>query len=578
MTPRRRNGPRLAIAVVMVFATIIVFVVRLVDIQLVQATELNADSYNKRAQELVTYGVRGQIVDTNGVVLADSVDRYDLEASPRVALAPANIESTQTAIADIAKVTGQDPHALMAVLTSDPKSDFAYLDKGVTLEVYRAVRALDVPWVYYDLRPARAYPNGAVAGNLIGFVGTDGAQAGEELTGDSCLASKNGTATYEKSEDGVRIPGSLVTESEAKNGGTLKLTIDRDLQWFVQQRMAQTYKQLGATWMTVVVERVKDGHLLAVADYPSVDPNNVNGVPNTALGSLAFSTSYEPGSTMKSITVASLIDAGVVTPATQITAPGRRYFANGDYIKDAWAHDDTRYTAAGALVVSSNTGISALTDFLPDSQKRYDYMVKFGLGKPTAVGFNGEDSGTLHPASQWDQLTNYTVQFGQGLTTTSVQMASIYQTLANHGVRVPVTLVEGCIHPDGTVTDSPKTESTRVVSAKAADETVGILENVVSNDGLQDKISIPGYRVAAKTGTAQVAENGSYGNKAVITVAGLAPAENPQYVVVVTAGIPSNMYTSSALATTFRDLMAQVLTTYRVPPSTVPAPDVPLTW
>lgn len=578
MNSRRRHGRRLAVSVLMVFTIVVVFVVRLVDIQLVQADELNAESYDKRAQELITYGVRGDIVDTNGVILADSVDRYDIEASPRIALSALNLPSTQKHIADIAAATGQDPTALMAALTKDPESDFLILAKGVTLDVYRAVRALDIPWAYYDLRPSRTYPNGAVAGNLVGFVGTDGPQAGEELTGNSCLASSNGTATYEKGEDGVRIPGSLVTETQAKNGGTLKLTIDRDLQWFVQQRIAQTFNELGATWMTAVVIRVKDGHLMAVADYPSVDPNNVNGVPVTALGSLAFSTSYEPGSTMKALTAASLIDAGVATPSTQIVAPGRRYFANGDYIKDAWAHDDIRYTMAGALVNSSNTGISALTDLLPDAQKRYDYMTKFGLGKQTEVGFNGEDSGTLHPASEWDQITNYAVQFGQGMTATSVQMASIYQTLANGGVRMPVTLVEGCEHPDGTVTDVPSDKGTRVVSEKAADEVVGMLENVVTQGGSSSMLTIPGYRVAAKSGTAQVAENGVYGDKAVISFAGMAPAENPQYAVVVTAGIPSSMYTSGGVATTFRDIMAHTLTTYRVPPSTEPAPDVPLTW
>ncbi|MEP6479041.1 MAG: penicillin-binding protein 2 [Rhodoglobus sp.] len=577
MKTRRSHGRRLAISVLMVFTIVVVFVVRLVDIQLVQADELNAQSYDKRAQELITYGVRGDIVDTNGVVLADSVDRYDIEASPRIALSALNLPSTQKHIADIAAATGQDPTALMALLTKDPESDFLILAKGVTLEVYRAVRALDIPWAYYDLRPSRTYPNGAVAGNLVGFVGTDGPQAGEELSGDSCLASNNGTATYEKGEDGVRIPGSLVTETQAKNGGTLKLTIDRDLQWFVQQRIAQTFNELGATWMTAVVIRVKDGHLMAVADYPSVDPNNVSGVGVGSLGSLAFSTPYEPGSTMKSLTAASLIDAGVATPATQIIAPGRIYFPNGDYIKDAWAHDDVRYTMAGALVNSSNVGISKLTDLL-GAQNRHDYMIKFGLNSKTEVDFNGESSGDVHPASDWDQITNYAVQFGQGMTATSVQMASIYQTLANGGVRMPVTLVEGCQHADGTVTDLPSDQGTRVVSAKAATETVQMLENVVTNDGLQTDLTIPGYRVAAKTGTAQVAENGVYGDKTVISVAGMAPAENPQYAIVVTAGIPSSMYISSAVAPTFRDIMAHTLTTYRVPPSTEPAPDVPLNW
>ncbi len=574
----KRSRLRISFAVLVVFAVTALFLVRLVDIQLVQAAELNAESLTKRAQELVTYGQRGSIVDANGAALASSVDRYDITASPRSALARTNATVVVPEdLARIAAVTGQDPAALFAAITADPQSDFIYLTQGVTLGVFTAVRALDIPWVYFELRPSRTYPNGAVAGNLVGFIGTDGPQAGLELSEDACLASTNGAATYEKGEDGVRLPGSLVTVTEPKDGGTLKLTIDRDLQYAVQQRMAQTFQNLGAEWVTAVVIRVKDGHLMAVADYPSVDPNNVDGVPNTALGSRAFSWAYEPGSTMKAITAASLLDAGVIEQTTPIVAPGRLYLSDGGYIKDSFAHDDLNYTLAGALVFSSNTAISQFSTLL-DAQKRHDYITAFGFNSETEVGFTGESEGLVHPADEWDERTNFAVQFGQGLSVTSVQMASAYQTLGNGGVRMPVTLVEGCQWPDGTVTDLPPTEGTRVVSETAADQTLQMLERVVTDGWASADLTIPGYRIAAKSGTAEVAENGVYGSKAVISFAGVAPAEDPQYAVVVTAGIPSSMYSSGAIATTFRDVMAQTLTTYRVTPSTEPAPAIPLTW
>ncbi|HOT34600.1 MAG TPA: penicillin-binding transpeptidase domain-containing protein, partial [Rhodoglobus sp.] len=180
--------------------------------------------------------------------------------------------------------------------------------------------------------------------------------------------------------------------------------------------------------------------------------------------------------------------------------------------------------------------------------------------------------------NEWDEVTNYAVQFGQGMSATSVQVASAYQTLANGGVRMPVTLVEGCQWPDGTTTDLPATEGTRVVSETAARQTSEMLEQVVTKGWKSPDLTIPGYRVAAKSGTAQVAEDGIYGDKAVISYAGFAPADNPQYVVVVTAGIPSSIYSSGAIATTFHDVMAQTLTQFRVTPSTEPAPDIPLTW
>ncbi|CAN5119021.1 penicillin-binding protein 2 [soil metagenome] len=575
----KRSRLRISLAVVAILAITGVFIVRLVDIQLVQAAELNAASYDKRAQSLTTYGTRGSIVDANGAVLADSVMRYDITASPRSALAKGDADGSVTAaLAKIAAITKQNPADLMAVLAADPKSDFAYLDKGVTLDEFRAVYDLDIPWVYFEPRPSRTYPNGAIAGNLVGYVGTDGPQTGVELTEDKCLASTQGSVTYEKAEDGTRLPGSQVTTKQAKDGGTLELTIDRDLQWYVQQRMAQTYAALGATWTTAVVIRVKDGHLMAVADYPSVDPNNVTGVPMTAQGSLAFSTPYEPGSTMKALTAASLIDAGVVSPVSQVAAPAQLELSDGSFINDNDAHGEINYTLAGALVDSSNIAVSMFSTAL-SAQKRHDYMMAFGLNSATEVGFNGESDGNVHPADQWDERTNLAVQFGQGLTATSVQMASIYQAIGNGGVRMPVTLVEGCKHADGTVTEVPADQGKRVVSESAASQTLQMLEQVVTEGFAADDLQIPGYRVAAKSGTAEVADGqGGYGDARVISFAGVAPADHPEYAVVVTAGIPTSMYSSGAIASTFRDVMAQVLTTFRVTPSTTPAVAIPLRW
>ena len=574
----RRSRLRITVAVLAIFAVVSVFVVRLVDIQIVQAQELNAAALTKRAQELVTYGTRGSIVDTNGAVLASTVERYDITASPRSALAGHDATArASTALASIAELTGQDPAALLATLSADPESDFVYLKQGVTLDVFRAVRDLDIPWVYFELRQSRTYPNGELAGNLTGFIGTDGPQAGLELSEDECLAATNGTATYEKGEDGTRLPDSLVTTKEPKDGGTLKLTIDRDLQFFVQQRMAQTYNELGAEWVTAVVMRVSDGHLMSVVDYPTVDPNNPGDARRDALGSRAFSWAYEPGSTMKTLTAATLLDQGTADPYTQVVAPGRIYLSDGGFIKDAWAHDDTRYTLTGALVDSSNTAFSLLSQSV-DAETRRNNMLAFGLNQATEVGFLSESEGVVHPTSEWDERTNYTVQFGQGLTLTAVQLASAYQAIGNGGVRWPVALVEGCEHADGTVTDLPEGETRRVVSESAARQTLDMMESLVSVGPNAGTLQIPGYRIAAKSGTAEVAENGVYGDKAVISYAGLAPAEAPEYVVAVSAGIPSSMYSSTNIAGTFHDVMAQTLTTFRVAPSGQPSPSLPLTW
>jgi len=590
----KKSKRRIAIAAIGMLAIVGVFVGKLVDIQVVQAQELNEESLNKRSISSTTYGVRGDIVDTNGVVLADSVERYDITASPVIALgkptkrivtpatatekAVIEVYTLDQQLADLAEATGEKESALRAAIMAKPESDFAYLSKKAPLAILLAVQALKIPWVYSERHPDRTYPNGAVAGNLVGFIGTDGPQAGLELTEDACIGSTNGSSTYERGADGVRLPESTVTTKAATDGGTLKLTIDNDLQWYVQEQIAARAEEIGADWATAVVVRVKDGHLLAVADYPSVDPNNVNGVDETSLGSLAFSTPYEPGSTFKPMTAAMLFDEGKATQTTEITVPGR-LAVGGTSIGDVWAHGDIRFTTAGILTNSSNVGISLLSDRLKKSD-RYDYLRKFGIGEKTAVGFNGESDGSLRDPSvtKWDDVTNYAISFGQGVTATSVQVAGIYQTLGNGGVRMPLTLVEGCEHADGTVTEVTEAKGSRVVSKKAADDTVEILENVVSQGGLADSVQIDGYRIAAKTGTAQVAENGRYGDERIVSVAGMFPAEDPEFAVVVTMGKPDIMKTSAGAAPAFRKILTQLIKTYRVTPSTKKAPEIPLNW
>lgn len=594
MNSQRSTRTRLALTVIAVFAVVVVFAIRLIDIQVVRAGELTTAAVANRSKTLTTYGTRGEIVDTDGTILADSVDRFDITVSPKsvpvaddknpvamtVEAGPnggASVKvSVDQALADIGRATGTRVKTLKAAISADPASDFAYLVKGVKLDVYTKVVALGIPWVYDEPHPGRVYPNGAVAGNLVGFMGTDGAQAGIELMENKCLASTNGTSTYERGADGVRIPGSTVTATAPKDGGTVKLTIDEDLSYFVQQTITKRAKDIGAQWATAVVVRVKDGNLMAVADYPTVDPNNVSAAKRTALGSLAFSTSYEPGSTFKPMTVASLMDAGKITPTTEIKVPNQ-YLVKGGEISDSWDHETLKYTTAGVILNSSNVGISVLSETL-DKYKRHDYMTKFGIGTETAVHFNGEDSGQLKAAKDWDPVTDKTVQFGQGVAATSVQVASIYQTLANGGVQKPLSLVESCTAADGTVSGVPDKTGKRIVSKYAADSTVHMMEGVATVGWLAPQLKIPGYRVAAKTGTAEVSENGVYTGDRIVSVAGIAPADDPQYVVVATYGKPDTMKTSEAAAPTFQKIMAQVLKKYRVLPSTKTDKPIPVTW
>jgi cell division protein FtsI (penicillin-binding protein 3) len=566
--------------VIVVLALMAVFVLRLIDLQIIESGRLTAEANSRRGVERVLYGIRGEIVDTNGVVLASSVERYDITASPRYTgdfLRDGQTVTVKKALEEIEAITGTTLKDMYAAVTKDPESDFAYLSKSVTIDKLRQVQALNIPWVYSELRAARTYPRGAVAGNLVGFMGTDGPLTGVEYYKNDCLAGEDGSIIYERGADGIRIPGSTTVSKESTDGGSIRLTIDSDLQWYAQQVIQNQGEYLDAQWATAVVVRVKDGHILAAADWPSVDPNNVDGSKVDDMGSRFFTAPFEPGSIFKPMVVASMLDQGLITPETRIIAPGRFKVAEGKYIKDSFEHGDLKLTPTGVLVNSSNTGINVLAGDL-SKQARYDILTGFGIGESTAVKFLGEDSGYIAKPGEVDDVTRYTELFGQGVTATGAQMASVYQTLGNHGVRMPLTLVEGCQMQDDTLTDLPSTEGTRVVSADAADTTIAMMENVAVSGSAASVVGVPGYRVAMKTGTAEVARYGKYTEDRIISVAGVAPAEDPQFAVVVTFGLPANEKTSFYAGSSFSKLMGQVLKYYRIQPSKGKTPEMTIEW
>jgi cell division protein FtsI (penicillin-binding protein 3) len=341
-----------------------------------------------------------------------------------------------------------------------------------------------------------------------------------------------------------------------------------------QHTLAEQVKAVGGTSGYVTVMETKTGKIRALAQYPSVDPNNVDATPEQYRSARAFTAPFEPGSTLKALTAAALLNEGVAEPSSRVLANYRYIAPNGADINDSDPHGAEQYTLTGVLTDSSNTGISQLGEKLSE-EKRYEYFTKFGVGTETEVHFNGESSGILNDLP-WDNQTTYATMFGQGLATSAVQVASIYQTLGNNGVRMPVQLVEGCKQADGSLTNAPPSQGTQVVSADAAHSTINMLENVVTSGWLSKQLQIPGYRVAAKTGTAQQADgNGGYSHSYLVSLSGVAPAENPEYVVSVNIADPVTLTSSAAAAPVFQKVMTQVLKAYRVKPSTDPAPNFP---
>lgn len=581
MTTRATRGPRrrTVVALAVILTVLATFVVRLVDIQVVSADEHVAQSLTKLGAGSTIPGQRGSIVDAGGTVLASSVLVYDAQLSPQVIMLMEEKDpklpwaEASDRIAEITGQTGDEVRKIVSdALAENPDSQYAPLKKSLDTEQYIALRDLGLSsYLSMKGRETRVYPNGAVAGNVLGFLDNSGtAQAGIEQMEESCLAPVDGEESYRTGRDGVVIPGSERVV-DAVNGGTVQLTINSDLNWYLQQMIAEEAQKQGAKGGTVFVAEVKTGKIRAAAEWPAMDPNDLDSSTPETRYSQIFHKDFEPGSTFKAITAAAAIEGAGLTPLSTVSASSRETFPNGAVINDSFTHPAYNYTLAGGLIDSSNVALSKFgTMVSPDV--RYDYLQKFGVGEKT-LGFPSEVGGILHPVSEWDNQSLYTTTFGQYYTVTAPQLAGAYQAIANGGEKIDLSLIESCTKADGTVAtpDAPKHE--QIIKEQTAADLTRMLENVAVQGGNADRIQVPGYRVTSKTGTAQVADEVNGGYKAGVyytSMVGFAPVDDPQYVVVVTLDEPTKVVSSAATASAFQKAMTQVMKTYRVMPSTIP--------
>lgn len=589
MASSRVETRRRTFAVFFVVVIILVaFVIRLFDIQVVSASDHldNAARLSFNAERTLP-GERGSIVDSNGVVLASNATTYDVKLDPFLTKTPLKLkdedgkqierawEDVSKEIADVVGMDVADVRKPVAdALASNPEARFAPLKKGVSTETFRKLREINVPYIGFDAHQVRRYPNGAVAGNLIGFVRGDGtALAGLEMSEEQCLAPTDGTERWQPSKDGVQIPGTL-ERTPAVNGGTLALTINSDLDWYLRQMIAEEVKTQRALSGSVMVVEVKTGKVRAAAEYPSLDPNDYAAAKAEDRGSRLFTTTFEPGSTFKPITAGIVMQETDTTPLSTVKASSNERFPNGARVSDAFVHPSYNYTLAGALIDSSNVAVSKFgTKVSPE--KRFDWLKRIGVGSRTSIAFPGEETGILPPASEWDNQSIYATTFGQHYTVTVPRVVSAYQTIANGGEQIPLSLVESCTAADGTVSQVADTKPTRIFDKQVADDVVKMLENVASQGALEKAIEVPGYRLATKTGTAQKpAAGGGYKSGIFYTsIVGIVPADDPQYIVMVSLDEPRRVTSSAATASAFHKAVTQVVKTYRVMPSSEPLSD-----
>lgn len=570
-SPHRSRRPAVWLALVLL--TLGGFVARLVYVQGFDGAGLAEQARDKRTTSVVLYGDRGRILDSAGVVLASSVDRYNIVADQtQVAKYDGTSEAVANAASLLSPLLGIPAPELGAKLLGDRR--FVYLVKDVAPDTYRAVMDLGIGGISGERTTARVYPAGTTAGQIVGFVGSEGkGMAGLEQTYDDVLTGHDGKETFERGSHGERIPSGADSLTPAVDGRDVQLTIDRDLQFVAQSALDKRVAETGAEWGTVEVVNTRTGEILALADSGAVDPND----PANANPSRAAASVFEPGSTAKVITMAAVLENGIATPTSQFTVPYEYRAPNGEVFHDSHEHPTLQLTLNGILAESSNTGTVMVGQSLPP-QVRLDYLAKFGFGSSTKSGLPGESVGILKTLDDWkgNGRSPLAVLFGQAVSVTTLQATQVYATVANGGVRIQPHIVKAVSDADGTLQPVTLDPPTQVISKDTADTLVRMLESVVTS-GTGENAQVPGYRIAGKTGTAQAWEGTT--QKTVASFIGIAPADDPQIVVNVTLYHPlSTIYGGSAAAPVFSEVMGYTLQYLGIPPSGKPADPIPTTW
>ena len=564
-------------AIVIVLLT---FVARLVYVQGLDTGALADVAYNNRLLTVEIPAVRGEILDADGVVLATSVERYDLVANQlQVADWKDGVDAVVDAAALLSPLVGTPAPELGAALLGD--DPYVIIARDLAPDVYRQVMDLGIAGISGERTTERVYPGGTTAGNVVGFLGhpdpsTDvvAGVAGIEQVYEEVLSGTAGSETYEQGARGQRIPTGDDDVVAAVQGRDVQLTIDRDLQYVAQSAADEAYWTHGAQWVTVEVLDVTTGEILALADSGTVDPND----PANADPSRAAAVVYEPGSTAKVIAMAAILEQGIATPTSQYVVPYQYAVPNGEVFKDSHEHGDLNLTLTGILSESSNTGTVMVGQNLPP-QVRLDYLARFGLGTSTGSGLPGESAGLLRTLEDWtgDGRSPYTVLFGQAVSVTTLQSTQVFATLANGGVRVAPHLVAAVADETGAMVPVEQPAPVQVVSAETADTVVRMLESAVV-EGTGGNAAVPGYRVAGKTGTSQSFEgNGVVKN--VASFVGIAPADAPRIAVNVAIYDPkTSIYGGATAAPVFAEVTAYALQHLGVPPSGAVAELFPTTW
>lgn len=584
---------------VVIFTALMVAAAALFNLQVPKAASLRAQAAGQLKVTDVEKAVRGAIVDRNFDKLSFTTEARALtfqpskirkqltEARKKSPAAPDPDQRLAEIARDVSAKLNNTPDAATLLKKLRSNETFVYLARAVDPGIADAI-IKKYPEVGAERQDIRQYPGGSLAANVVGGIDWDGhGLLGLEESMDSKLAGADGAVTYDRGSDGVVIPGSYRNRHQAVDGSTIQLTLDDDIQFYVQQQVQLAKDASGARNASAVVLDAKTGEVLAMANDNTFDPSqDIGRQSDRQIGNLPVTSPFEPGSVNKIVTAAAAIEYDLTTADEILSVPGSINMG-GVNVRDAWGHGVTPYTTTGVFGKSSNVGTLMLAQRV-GPERFYDMLGKFGLGQRTNVGLPGESAGIVPPIDQWSGSTFSNLPIGQGLSMTLLQMTGMYQAIANDGVRIPPRIVKATISPDGTRTEEPAPNGIQVVNQGTARVLRNIFRAVVQRDptgvqqGTGPAAAVDGYQVAGKTGTAQQINPacGCYFEDVYwITFAGMAPADDPRYVIGIMLDAParnSDGTPGHSAAPLFHNIAGWLMQRENVPLSPDPGPPLTL--
>ncbi|MFL6090831.1 MAG: peptidoglycan D,D-transpeptidase FtsI family protein [Aeromicrobium sp.] len=590
MTRQRLSRRRLRFCLYAFIGVFVIFAARLFQIQALDMGAYAAKAVDAGTARVSVPAARGEILDRNGQPLAASIQARNLTADPYLTApnAPAIAAILREKLGD--RIDYFDTIDRLRKRAYNPKTKqtvparFVYLAKKVPSDQATAVldAVREYPGIFSEKVGLRTYPGGRLAANLVGFVDADGkGKAGLEMEQDKRLTGTDGESTFEVSPLGVRIPMADTTVKKMVPGTDVVSSIDRDLQWYADQRIAAGVKDASADWGLAITMDVRTGEILQMSQAPSFDLGDARDRQMSVVKNRAVEKPYEPGSVLKTVTMAALADQGKIRPETPIVVP-KQIKVNQYRIGDYWQHGVLHLTAAGVIAKSSNLGTVVAARHMT-ARSHWSYLRKFGFGQYTGLGLAGETAGILRDPDLWAASHRATIAFGQGIAVNATQVIRAVGAIANDGVMVTPTVVDAYKLPDGRTIEASRGPTSRAISPEAAAIVRRMMEQVPRSDGGTAPLAqIAGYRVAGKTGTAWRIDpdTGKYiRGQNTVSFIGFAPADKPRFITYVVLDKPfRNAGGGSTAAPVFHDIMSMALERFGVVPSGSKSPKVKLDW